>query len=1237
MSVFVFSGTSFSQSKWFDTGKDYLKIFIYDEGICRLDHALLSKYIDNINSIDPSTFKILNKGNQIPIFVSGESDNSFDQADYIEFVSHRHSGEETYFDLYSFYNVYWLTWGDDDGSRVNIFDSSPVSVSDTADYYFDTLHYETETFYHAGSSSYETQKTSYGEDEGWYIGLLYPDQSFNVDFNINDIAAVNQGEFTLDILLRGITLYDNMGTDHFIRFYVNDNFIGERQFAGLIDTLFNFNGSISLLNEGENVLKITSVKTTDENDVILPDWFELTYPRLYNVSDRKMKFSRSENNSSYIEFSGLGTDRPVIYNYEGDIKLTDFVTEQVGSEYNIKFRIPDNFRTFYIFQPDGIIIPDSLKSVIFYDYYNSNNSGEYVIVTHKNFTEAAEELADHRGNDLAAFVADIENIYDEFNYGIPSPYALREFFETSVNNWTVPPRYAVLIGDANVYQWGESNFIPSYGYPCSDGWFVSTDGGNDIIPDIIIGRIPAKTSDEAQNFVSKIKEYESSGFEKWNKNLTFLNGGANDYEQNTILRNNTKLANNYLAGFPFGGYIKSYNKTAEVVIEYGFSEDIVNDINTGTLLINSFGHAAHQRFDIDFKDPGDLQNKGKYPLIVSWSCRTGQFNAQQINSSAESYTLISDKGCIGYIGTTGWGNLQIDELFSTFFFGSLFTDAGSNPAVALNAAKDSLMKTPFAGTQSVINTILQYNYIGDPYLKLKVPEKVDFSLEKVPETDIELPTESVETLKTNIFIHNYGILSADSVTLKIAVNNPENQQKTEYIKFLSKFFIDTVEYDWEISGIPGEHTIDITIDPFNEITELSESNNIKVFKKRVFKKSLVIEKPMNYSILHENNVEFVVSLPKNIFAEKSLIYFEVDTTDTFENPLIQSGAVEEGNITTKFNAEINLDHQVYFWRARTELNGEYSTWVNGVFYTDFYNSLQGDLIFTNKIFGFCEGDSVKIDDDVTLDKKYIKLNVNSAGFVDGDAASIIVNNDEVKIELYDSTAAVLTVGIKVAVIDSAGRVSKTSWFNTYSYSLHSDGLINFLNSVETGKIVLAGIKDTGSRYLSATARQALQSIGSQYAFDIGFRQSWAIIGRKGAAAGTVIEELKPAGEGSVSLFDSIAVFYSSGTVEFPQFTGITEYSSLKWSEGDNISFSVLGYKKDESQWVTALDNLESPAGSDLSSINTGLYSRVKLKADLFKDQTTMPLLDRVLISAQKAGDAVTNFSLIQTEKDTVLE
>ena len=143
--------------------------------------------------------------------------------------------------------------------------------------------------------------------------------------------------------------------------------------------------------------------------------------------------------------------------------------------------------------------------------------------------------------------------------------------------------------------------------------------------------------------------------------------------------------------------------------------------------------------------------------------------------------------------------------------------------------------------------------------------------------------------------------------------------------------------------------------------------------------------------------------------------------------------------------------------------------------------------------------------------KGFNVSVRSAGFKKGVNTEIAVNGNQ-SLSSYHR-------GISVAVIEEInGIIEQSETFDTYASQSNSSALAKLIDEVPTGKLVVACIYDEGSRSLSSEAKKALEHIGSSLIHNISYRDSWAIIGRKGSAPGSVPEVLDQDGCASLSLW-----------------------------------------------------------------------------------------------------------------------
>ena len=151
------------------------------------------------------------------------------------------------------------------------------------------------------------------------------------------------------------------------------------------------------------------------------------------------------------------------------------------------------------------------------------NQADYVLVAPRAFLDAAQPLLDRRqAQGLSTFAASLEEIASSFGGGQVSAEAIRDFLSFAYHQWRRPsPRYVLLLGDANydprhfnpVSQPSPMPFLlqrTSYIWTASDPALVALNG-DDILPDLAIGRLPATTVEQAQTMVGKILDWEAQG------------------------------------------------------------------------------------------------------------------------------------------------------------------------------------------------------------------------------------------------------------------------------------------------------------------------------------------------------------------------------------------------------------------------------------------------------------------------------------------------------------------------------------------------------------------------------------------------------------------------------------------------------------------------------------------------------------------------------------------------------
>ena len=355
---------------------------------------------------------------------------------------------------------------------------------------------------------------------------------------------------------------------------------------------------------------------------------------------------------------------------------------------------------------------------------DSTDQRDYFIIAHGSLVEAATPLADfHTRRGLNTEIVDVQDIYDEFNFGIEHPRAIRDFLIQARSNRLAPaPGHVLLIGDANWYsrryedsdevQNVEKDLIPTWilrtrdGPAASDHPFVQL-SGNSIAPDMAIGRFPASNPSDVAVMVEKTIAYMTRPPEgPWRSRVLLVS----DRGQNLSARN-TQLTQRAEAGRLVAHELLSkVDEDAE-----SHQNRLRAAIDEGALVLHFFGHGGrfmwqtapsrNGRSDnlFDMEDIDRLATNSRLPIILSMSCNTGPFDHPDADSLAEKFVRLEGRGAIAVLAASARNSPSL-----------LFT----------NALLDGIIHEPTLGEAIMLakrirqhpDSALLYNLFGDPAL-----------------------------------------------------------------------------------------------------------------------------------------------------------------------------------------------------------------------------------------------------------------------------------------------------------------------------------------------------------------------------------------------------------------------------------------------------------------------------------------------------------------------------------------
>lgn len=395
----------------------------------------------------------------------------------------------------------------------------------------------------------------------------------------------------------------------------------------------------------------------------------------------------------------------------------------------------------------------NLKGTIFNDESGNFQDIDYLIVTAPFLIQPALRLANHHKNlsGINVKVVTTDKIYEEFSSGKQDISAIRNFVRYIYENASSEEnriKYVGLFGDTSIdYKnrlVNNNNVVPTYhtlfsnsthdSY-MSDDFFGMMGSGDDDEGtmfrldrlDIAVGRIIADEVGLANAMVDKIVNYTSvASFGNWRNNFLLISDDVDKNGEKILEVNLDALGDEISAQKPFVNVKKIHSDAYQQQTSAGgnrypeVNEAIKNNIELGAVIINYFGHGGEDGLASEFiytKDIAkNLQNKNKYPCIVTLTCELTKFDNPLRITAGELTYWNREGGAIALLTTTrsisiGTG-VEFNELLAEELFG-FGTNEPNNPAEALRIAKAQIDREE----RRVVF------FIGDPAMPLSFPKK----------------------------------------------------------------------------------------------------------------------------------------------------------------------------------------------------------------------------------------------------------------------------------------------------------------------------------------------------------------------------------------------------------------------------------------------------------------------------------------------------------------------------------
>ena len=1150
---------------WYKKYRRLYKFSVWADGISGLKFEELTAQDPAALPIDLSRLRILHRGKELPFLVNPDTATQF-----VPGVTVLFPAERAYLDRvrresdpYQVEGIYWIGEARDPG----MYEPGKVLLNmpegDTTARGFS--RWENRNTYHPGNGSDLVRNQSAdAPGRGWYSLRIRGGQVSTVSFDLPGLTQKPIKNATLTVRLVSSTAPQQPldVPDHRIVLALNGTTIADTSFFGYQERLLRIDVPSPLVMEKENSLRLTSQNTGTSINEVLLDYILAEYDRDLFAQRNRLGFRVSSDEPVVKRFAARGFTSPVValFRYT-DIdstwaRVAGTEVTWVGNSFQLSLQDTVRGNVEYVAVGiDSVYIPRELRAAGFQDLVDSTNEADYIILTTSALLRAGEKLAAFRAQTrgVRSKVVDVEQVFDLFGFGYRSPFAIKEFFTIARTQWGgKPPGYAVLLGEANWDARGYSpvkrpNLLPSFGNPVSDVWLTTVESLHQAVPQLSVGRIPARTPEEAERYIQYLKEYETYGPSLLNKNVLLLTGGVSKEENSAFAAYMESLADLYVEAFPFAGIPKRVYKKSEA-IEFKESVEIREAIEEGAPWVAFFGHAASTTWDNAINSPRQLRNSSQRKHIVSdLSCSTNKFAEPDIRCFGEEFLFDQEDAGIAYLGSTGLGFISSLHEIGRSLFRTVFRDTVRILGDVLQQVRIDLWKT-FGPSLLGISTIQQYTLLGDPLIRIALPTQPDLVILPQDVRVGKLPVTDEDTAITvTARVYNFGLGVQDSIQVQFRSDFRGATTSIENKTLPRLGTIDSVAFVWNPAGKGGEHTYSLELDPFQHLPDADRTSNRYQFSLSVLSSELAVLGPLPFSTSTNDSVLLSVNVP--VFLEPgSRLEIQIDTVRPYSSSVLSIPLLHGGVIDHRLRGL--KDRQIYHWRVRLVGTGGASSWAEQVFSTDFTATSAGfwsqDARTLTEEFNGAAGVQFG-SEGVRLKRGSRSMSMKSAGFSDGNVAEIFVDG-------FDVLTGVVFRGLNTVRIDPRnGNVLEVRNFDTWGDSSSVPALVAYLQSLSVGEYLAVAAKDEASRLVHNPLRGAMRTIGAVQFDSLRNRDAYLLLGRKGAAPGSVPEGLRRQGSGFLEMQASAQFKETNGSVRSPWIgpARVWESGTLEFGPGTN--------------------------------------------------------------------------------------
>jgi hypothetical protein len=755
-------------------GETVWKITVTADGIHQLDYATLAAAGVPVDSLNPHTLQLLYGGNPVPYAADlpatwsydtlprpvafawvGNGNNQFEPGEALRFYGWAWDGNRHDRQYIGEENSFWLIA---DGSSTPMVPLDNPAGYPPVSTWLSTLTFEEDHLF--TTTNTDRWHIFPNEADAWYwtrLDLPLGGQPVTQTFPISlpHVHPVGNATLTTEVL----SLWNR---PHSLTMQVNTAPSLTRVWNGIRS--FNLVQQISAdtLQPGLNSVAIGGSHSTGDRFFI--NRITLRYPRLLRAVDNGLTFDSADSGEREFRVDGFTepqAGRYLVWEISDRLQprpVPITATDLLAGGEGVTLRIGRSGPTRFIATTlDQLHTPAAIHPYTPPDL-TPPAGADWLMIVDEPFRAGADLLAAHRAahSGLLTHVVNYRDVIAQYGYGLESPEAIRNYLRAALWHWPVAPRYVVLGGDAtrNPRQrpcdlcpgWDSTSqnhvltplrFVDRFvGHVPVDHYFTML-VGDDLLPDVALGRLSAETPDHLLHQVQKTIRYdlEQAQDAPWTRNVVF-SADAADPGSSYCDQNGDILAN-HIPGrfvgeqFCLDHYLPLHPNSAAAKVAMR-SDLFAFMAQPGAGIANYRGHGSVTGWAGGFVSSSTIQaveNSGHPAIVLSADCLDGYFAlGSEVALSESAQRLDNERGSVAWWSSVGLGFAPEHTALLEALLDSAYAGEPTSLGQAVNGAKVHYLLHTLWHPSEVWLFTLQ----GDPALGLPRAEPLPVNLYLTP-------------------------------------------------------------------------------------------------------------------------------------------------------------------------------------------------------------------------------------------------------------------------------------------------------------------------------------------------------------------------------------------------------------------------------------------------------------------------------------------------------------------------